>query len=54
MSIYDIFQVFNQLLDELLLGKDCIIFFYIQTCYFATGLSELSYSVLFLLEAREN
>ena len=35
------------------MGKDCIIFFYIQTCYFATGLSELSYSVLFLLEARE-
>ena len=32
------------LLEELPLGKDCTILFYIQTCYFATVLPELSYS----------
>ena len=45
INIQDILQVFNPLLEEILLAKDCIICFYIQTCYFATGLSELSYSV---------
>ena len=50
----DILQVFNPLLEELPLGKDRIIFFYIQTCYFAAGLSELSYPVLFFLAATEN
>ena len=53
----DIGQVLNPLLEELLLGNECIIFFYIQTCYLATSLSELLCLVmllLFFLEARKN
>ena len=51
---YDIGQVLNPLLEELLLGNECIIFFYIQTCYLATSLSELLCSCYFFLEARKN
>ena len=48
-------QALNPLLKELPLGKDCIIFFYIQVWYFAIELSELSCSSSsFFLEAREN
>ena len=55
MSIKDILQVLNPLIEELLLGKEFIIFGYIKICYLATGLSELSCSYYyFFLEAREN
>ena len=47
VRIYHIRQVLNPLLEELLLGNECIIFFYIQTCYLATSLSELLSSCYF-------